>query len=137
MGTTVNKHTGRHWFWTSYTLAQENGEWRIQSMTDEGANLQGLPIDELQKQSKVLHDRVDEIVGERQPRDADAQDYIREVLRLVTQAMHYSDALLVKLPLDRSIYAEAAEQAQAGPSSERLSTWNAWHNAFPRDAAIR
>src|SRR6266581_4531460 len=75
-------------------------------MTDEGANLQGLPIDELQKQSKVLHDRVDEIVGERQPRDADAQDYIREVLRLVTQAMHYSDALLVKLPLDRSIYAE-------------------------------
>ncbi len=123
MGTTVNKHTGRHWFWTSYTLVQENGEWRIQSMTDEGANLQGLPIDELQKQSKVLHDRVDEIVRERQPRDADAQDYIREVLRLVTQAMHYSDALLVKLPLDRSIYAEAADQAQAGRAIERATVY--------------
>ena len=123
MGTTVNKHTGRHWFWTSYALVQENGAWRIQSMTDEGANLQGLSIDELQKQSKEIHDRVDEIVRERQPGDADAQDYVREVLRLVTQAMHYSDALMVKLPLDRSIYAEAAEQAQAGRAIERATVY--------------
>jgi tetratricopeptide (TPR) repeat protein len=123
MGTAANKETGRHWFWTSYTLAQENGEWRIQSMTDEGANLQGLPINELQKQSKELHDRVDEIVRERQPNDAEAQEIIREILRLVTQAMHYSDALMVKLPLDRSVYAEAVEQAQAARAIERATVY--------------
>ena len=123
MGTAVNKETGRHWFWTSYTLVQENGEWRIQSMTDEGANLQGLPINELQKQSKELHDRVDEIVSERQPNDAEAQENIREILRFVTQAMHYSDALMVKLPLDRSVYAEAAEQAQAARAIERATVY--------------
>ena len=33
--TAIYEETGRHWFWTSYTLIQEQEEWRIQSMTDE------------------------------------------------------------------------------------------------------
>ena len=34
--TAVYEETGRHWFWASFTLMQDHGEWRIQSMTDEG-----------------------------------------------------------------------------------------------------
>lgn len=133
MGTAVNKVTGRHWFWTSYTLVQEEGVWRIQGMTDEGANIQGLPIAELQRHLKELHDRVEEITKERQPRDAEAaSEYLREALLIVTQAMHYSDALIVKLPLDRSVYADAADQAQSARAIERATVYlEAMAQRFP------
>jgi hypothetical protein len=36
--TAIYEETHRHWFWTSYTLLQEQGEWRIQNMIDEGTN---------------------------------------------------------------------------------------------------
>jgi len=124
MGTAVNKVTGRHWFWTSYTLVHEEGVWRIQSMTDEGANIQGLSIAELQKRLKELHDRVEQITRERQSRDTEAaSESVQEILRIVTQAMHYSDALMVKLPLDRSVYADAADQAQSARAIERATVY--------------
>src|SRR5260370_3859399 len=49
MGTAVNKETGRHWFWTSYTLVRDWRLCRVQRMADEGARAQGLPITELQE----------------------------------------------------------------------------------------
>jgi tetratricopeptide (TPR) repeat protein len=41
----------------------------------------------------------------------------------VTKAMHYSDALIAKLPLDRSIYVEAAREAQGAQSLERATVY--------------
>ena len=43
--TAIYEETQRHWFWTSYTLVQEENEWRIQSMTDEAAIALTLPIE--------------------------------------------------------------------------------------------
>ncbi|HEV2582267.1 MAG TPA: hypothetical protein VGT44_15540, partial [Ktedonobacteraceae bacterium] len=46
-GTAVLRETERRWFWTSFTLVQEDDVWRIQRITDEGANIQGLPLADL------------------------------------------------------------------------------------------
>src|SRR5207249_10794868 len=46
--TAVYEETGQHWCWANYTLVQEEDEWHIQSMTDEGTNAQNLSIEELQ-----------------------------------------------------------------------------------------
>ena len=48
--TAVYKATGRHWFWTKYTLVREGNEWRILSMIDAGAQALTLPLEELQEQ---------------------------------------------------------------------------------------
>lgn len=48
--TAVYKATGRHWFWTKYTLVREGNEWRILSMIDAGAEALSLPMEELQEQ---------------------------------------------------------------------------------------
>ncbi|MBV9257941.1 MAG: tetratricopeptide repeat protein [Ktedonobacteraceae bacterium] len=48
--TIVYKATGRHWFWTKYTLVREGNEWRIFAMTDAGAEALQLPREELQQQ---------------------------------------------------------------------------------------
>ena len=48
--TAVYKGTGRHWFWTKYSLVREGNEWRIHSMIDAGAEAFQLPPEELQEQ---------------------------------------------------------------------------------------
>ncbi len=49
VATLTYTETGRHWFWTSYTLVEEDDTWHIQDMTDEGAKALQLSPDELQK----------------------------------------------------------------------------------------
>ena len=56
VATAVFKETGRHWFWTSYTLVEEDGEWLIDTMTDEGEKALHLPPAELSQ-------RIDEIIA--------------------------------------------------------------------------
>ncbi len=48
--TAVYKGTGRHWFWTKYTLVREGNEWLIHDMIDAGAEALQLPTEELQQQ---------------------------------------------------------------------------------------
>ena len=48
--TAVYKGTGRHWFWTKYTLVREGNEWLIHDMIDAGAEALQLPSEELQEQ---------------------------------------------------------------------------------------
>ena len=72
--TIVYQETGRHWYWTSYTLVQEEGGWRIQSMTDEGTNAKGLPGEELQRRIKEHNKRLEDITKKHKPTDADAQN---------------------------------------------------------------
>ena len=107
MGTIVFKETGRHWFWTSYTLVQEEGSWRIQHMTDEGARAQSLSIAELQKRIKEHDDRVKEIIQER----PGAGQQTEEVIWRIVQTMYYDDALIAHLPFDRNVNGDAYHRA--------------------------
>jgi tetratricopeptide (TPR) repeat protein len=47
--TCVFKETGRHWFWTSYVVVEEDGQWHITDMTDEGAMALQLPIEDIEQ----------------------------------------------------------------------------------------
>jgi tetratricopeptide (TPR) repeat protein len=144
MGTAVFKETGRHWFWTSYTLVQGNEQWRISKMTDEGANAQGLPIAELQKRVQEEDTYLNEIIQKQQARQSldvpNPEEFVQDTLRRVTQALHYEDALLVKLPLDRTIYENAYNHATAISAIERSMVYlEGMAHRFPenRTAAIR
>ncbi|HYA99502.1 MAG TPA: hypothetical protein VED37_04725, partial [Ktedonobacteraceae bacterium] len=67
--TAIYEETQRHWFWTSYTLVQEENEWRIQSMTDEAAIALTLPIEELQKRI-LKHDKfLNEYMAKHKPKN--------------------------------------------------------------------
>ncbi len=119
LGTAVNKETGRRWFWTSYTLVQEEDAWRIQRMKDEGASAQSLAITELQQRLQTIDERLREIVETHQPTESGVEQYYDEIIWRTIQALHYDDALLVKLPLDRTIYDDAYSRARGLQLSER------------------
>src|SRR6266567_922451 len=112
--TAVYKETQRHWFWTSYTLVQEQGEWRIQRMIDEGTNARSLPVDELQKRIQELDKYLDEfrekhnLADLQQFTEADTQRYAEEIFWRMERAVAYIDALIQKKPLDRALYEEAS-----------------------------
>ncbi len=101
------EETERHWFWTSYTLIQEEDEWRIQSMTDEAAIALTLPIGDLQGTIEE-HDRyLDDFLGKRKFEGIsgeEAQQKIEAVRWRIMQTIYYTDILIKKLPLDRSLY---------------------------------
>jgi len=109
--TAIYEETDRHWFWTSYTLIQEQEEWRIQSMTDEGANALALPVAELQKRVQEHDKYLQESTQELTPADIDeeeAQLDLSAILWHLMATVYYTDALIKELPLDRSLYLEAA-----------------------------
>lgn len=103
----IYEETERHWFWTSYTLIQEEDEWRIQSMTDEAAIALTLPIGDLQRTIEE-HDRyLDDFLGKRKFEGIsgeEAQQKIEAVRWRIMQTIYYTDILIKKLPLDRSLY---------------------------------
>ncbi len=80
LGTAVFKETGRHWFWTSYTLVEEDDEWRIHSMTDEGANALQLPTEEIQSRIAeivaIASERIAEDDTQEDDEDEDDDDII-------------------------------------------------------------
>jgi len=116
LATAVNKETGRHWFWTSYTLVREQDAWHIQSSRDEGAALQGLSIAELQKRIKEYEDAIQEALKKR---DSEPQAVIEELSWRLTQLLHFYDALIVRLPLDRQICEDAYGRSIATGNPER------------------
>jgi tetratricopeptide (TPR) repeat protein len=119
MGTAVNTVTQRHWFWTRYTLVKVEDAWRIESMTDEGANAQSLPVAELQKRVAEHYKQVDRITKKRKPTDPDAPRYLQEILWHLGQGLHYTDALIVKSPSDYAAYENAAQYLLALNHLER------------------
>lgn len=137
MGTAVYKETGRRWFWTSYTLVHEEDAWRIQRMKDEGANAQSLPIAELQQRLQTIDDRIREIMDAHQPTDPGVEQYYEEIIWRTIQALHYDDALLMKLPLDRTIYDDAYSRARGLQLSERAIVYlEGIIQHFPKDHDI-
>lgn len=106
--TVIYEETDRHWFWSSYTLVQEEGEWRIQSMTDEGTNAQSLSVEELQKRQQEHTDRIEEITKTHKPTDADAEQWREQILWRLNESAYYADALIKLSSPDRSLYEETA-----------------------------
>ena len=118
LGTAVNKETGRHWFWTSYTLVKENGSWRVQQMRDEGSTIQALSISEVQKRIKEYEDAIEQSVKQRDPNNAEA--FMEEMSWRLTQLLHYHDALIALLPLDYNATEEAYNRAVLTGNPERM-----------------
>jgi tetratricopeptide (TPR) repeat protein len=114
--TAIYEETQRHWFWTSYTLVQEENEWRIQSMTDEAAIALTLPIEELQKRIEKHDKFLDEYMAKHKPKDTDnekTQQFLDAVVWRIMQTVYYTEVLIKKLPLDYSLYSDVLSRLQA------------------------
>ena len=127
--TVVYEETGRHWFWTSYVLVKDQDEWRIQSMTDEGANAQELPVEELQKKVEELDKYIENFAKKHKPEDiqqlsdVEAQQYGSQILWRVMLTIYYTDVLIKKLPLDSNIYETAAARSLSLMQYERCAVY--------------
>src|SRR6266568_1376922 len=114
--TAIYEETQRHWFWTSYTLVQEEDEWRIQSMTDEAAIALTLPIEELQKRNEKHDKFLDEYFAKHKPKATDSdktQQFLNVVVWRIMQTVYYTEALIKKLPLDYALYSDVLSRLQA------------------------
>jgi tetratricopeptide (TPR) repeat protein len=125
MGTLTSADTGRHWYWTGYTLARDPalGLWLISRLRDDGAASQALKIDELQRRIQEAHTTVEQITQAPPPErgsDAAAQA-LRTITGTLAAALHYYDALIVHLPLDESLYRTAANDARSLGNHERAA----------------
>lgn len=123
MGTTVYKETGRHWFWTVYVVEQQQGEWRLARVRDEGAAIQALPLDELQKRVQENDEAIQKIMREHQPNEPGAQKYFDEIVRRSWQILSLDDARLVRNPLDKAIYEDAYGRAMSLRAVERAAVY--------------
>ncbi|GCF07660.1 tetratricopeptide repeat protein [Dictyobacter arantiisoli] len=120
MGTAINKTTGRHWFWTNCTLVQEQNSWRIQQLKDEGAALQGLSVQELQKRVKDYEFALEEGI---QQHAQDPENFIEEISWRLGELLHFDDALLVHLAQDREAYDHAYDHSVLTGNSERTMVY--------------
>lgn len=117
--TTIYKETGRHWFWVTYTLIQEQEGWLIQSMTDEATNAMALPVAELRRRIEENNDHVERITREHSPNDPDALQYLLEMVRRTTQNLFYYDALQAQEPHNSDLYLDAMAHAVVFEDIER------------------
>ncbi len=135
LGTAVLRETGRLWFWTGYTLVSQEGIWRMQRFSDEGANAQGLPLASLEQRYKEQSDAIQDILDNKDPSGPDGQKILEELLWRTIYALYYLDALLIKNPLDSNLYQEAAGRATAIGLRERAVVYlQRWAEHFPHDA---
>jgi tetratricopeptide (TPR) repeat protein len=153
MATAFYEETGRHWFWASFKLAEEEEEWRIQSMTDEGTAAFHLSQKALQKRLKELEelasqrlseidkdlnealDEDDEDLEDEDDSDLDEEsdlddlefeewmDRFSEAIAAATRCMHYCDALIAQSSRDISNYDLAFEQALGMNDPQRAAVY--------------
>jgi tetratricopeptide (TPR) repeat protein len=130
--TAAYEETRRHWFWASYSLMKENGEWRIQSISDEGVNAQNLSIEELQKKLDEIDKYLTELTEKHktanakqktgtttQRRQEELKKYAAETASYIMRFLYYTDVLLKKVPLDRTLYTGAVTGAMMLNQYER------------------
>lgn len=115
----VYSETKRHWFWVSYTFVQEEGQWRIQFMTDEASEALNLPTEELNRRIQEHDQAISEITTKHKPDAPDALVYVPEITRHLLQAASYIDALLARSYNDFQLYVEASQRMQLFGFSER------------------
>src|SRR6185437_3166026 len=125
MATLTSQETGRHWYWTAYTVTRDmaSGLWTIGKMRDEGATSQALTVDELQKRIKETRESAEQTAQTvpENPRDPRTMDVVRAVTGSLATVLHYDDALIVKLPLDESAYRSAIDDARTMNNHERAA----------------
>jgi tetratricopeptide (TPR) repeat protein len=125
MATLISAETGRHWYWTAYTLVRDRayGLWTISRIRDEGRNSQALTIEELQARLKEAHDQMDQLAqtAPQDPREKEATELVRQLTGIVSSALHYHDALIARLPLDEATYTAAVDDARALANHERAA----------------
>jgi Flp pilus assembly protein TadD len=109
--TAVYPETKRHWYWATYVLVQDQGEWRIQDIIDEGARARLLSANDLQKRIDDLGKETEEIATQHEPDGPNADEYLQTIVQNIIRALHYDDILIAKLPLDRRLYQEASARA--------------------------
>jgi len=78
VATAVSQETRRHWFWSSYTFIEEDGELRLQSITDEGTALRNLSVEELKGHldeiAELAADRLEQLREEAEEEYEDDED---------------------------------------------------------------
>ena len=125
MATLTSQETGRHWYWTAYTLNRDrrSGLWLISRTRDEGAASQALKIEELQQRIHEAHETVENITQQEppDPRSEEAADLLRTLTGALTAALHYRDALIVRLPLDEAMYREGITDARSLGNHDRAA----------------
>jgi tetratricopeptide (TPR) repeat protein len=125
LATLTSTETGRHWYWTGYTVARDRAHdlWLLTRSRDEGAASQALTIEELQRRIKEAHDTVERITQQPapDPRSEEAAEALRTITGALTASLHYSDALNVRLPLDEAIYRAAITDARTLGNHERAA----------------
>ncbi len=151
--TVMYKATGRHWFWTKYTLVREGNEWRILTMVDAGAEALQLPREELQEQlaqivefaseKLELVESIAEDENEAEEEDEEDEDeleedeeedfadlefeelaeHFEEMMWVTARAMHYTDALISQTPEDATLYEMGYDQATAIQENERAAAY--------------
>jgi tetratricopeptide (TPR) repeat protein len=125
MATLTSQETGRHWYWTGYTVARDPTSrlWLISKFRDEGAASTALTVEELQKRIQENRDNAEQIAQTvpDNPRDPRAVEAVRTVTGALATVLHYDDALLVKLPLDEAVYRTSVEDARTMNNHERAA----------------
>ena len=143
LATAVYAETRRHWFWATYTLVQEEGEWRIQSMTDEVAKARMLSIEELQRRIQEHTRYLDEFLKNHSPFDLDEYSSDPDEISALEEArwrsahtLAYYDALIEKAPLELASYQLAAARSLALNDLERsLVYFELMLQRFPQQRA--
>jgi tetratricopeptide (TPR) repeat protein len=125
MATIASQETGRHWYWTAYSVERDrqDGRWRIARIRDEGTAAQALMIEELQKRVQEAHDTAEKVVQQQPPEPGSeaAEEALRDLTGALTVAMHYRDALIARLPLDEMLYRASVDDAQVLRNHERAA----------------
>lgn len=134
--TAFYKENQRYWFWAIFSLVKEEEGWRIQNISDEGTNVQTLSINELQARIKEEDKQLSDITKKHAPTDPDALKYLGEVMRHAMKAIYYDDALITKLPLDETLYMDAASRSlMLGEHERSLSYLERVAELFPAHKA--
>jgi tetratricopeptide (TPR) repeat protein len=144
--TVVYQEIGRHWFWTRYKLVEENRQWRIQDMIDEGAAAKRLSAADIEQRIDTLTAIIRDIAADLGLTNVEADneeaisdfltqisqdessfeailDQAEEVRWITLRGMHYSDALIVQAPQDEQGYSNAVAQATSMEEWERAASY--------------
>lgn len=142
--TLIYPETKRNWFWAKYTVVEEDEDYRILDIDDEGSAAQQLSSEELQQRldeqlsevEALMHDAgvdpeanidpdtlSDEEVMNMALGLGDPSDMLQELTWLTERGMHYSDALIAKQVSDVTLYDRAAAQAALLQDWERAAAY--------------
>jgi tetratricopeptide (TPR) repeat protein len=96
----IYQETGRCWYWASFTLVQDQGEWRIQSITDEVAQARGLSTLEVRAKIEEYNKQLDELTSKESGlakkirSEDDLLTILRQMISRMSRLSYYVDVLI-------------------------------------------